>query len=165
MNAFDSENKESRKYPPLAVSCLTALGEFLGGEVVLNEDDCFNVAVEDENPVTIHLDAEQEKFELVGMVADDLPDPVDYSLVLDLLNFALSPLVNGGPAVGRDPATGRLEAFLIIPFRDLTPQDFVTQVKEFFRFQITITLRITHPDEPVGDDYLSADARFSGLEI
>ena len=66
MNAFDSENKDSRKYPPLAVSCLTALGEFLGGEVVLNEDDCFNVAVEDENPVTIHLDAEQEKFELVG---------------------------------------------------------------------------------------------------
>ena len=36
-------------------------------------------------------------------VADGLPDPAGYSLVLDLLDFSLGAVRSGGPAVGRDP--------------------------------------------------------------
>ncbi len=148
----DKMADEENRYPALVTECLNALGAVFGGTVMVNDDDCINIEIEDENPVTIHINLEDEKFEIIATVADELPDPVSYSLVLNLLDLALCPFVNGGPAVGRDPETGYLEAYVIIPFKGLTPDDFVNALKEFLKFQIAISQEIESSNEGDGSD-------------
>ena len=89
---------------------------------------------------------------LLGQVADELPDPVDYSLVLDLLDFAMAPLLTGGPAIGRDPESGILQAFAVIPAEDLSADEFIKAVQSFIEFQVALSERIAGSGETESDE-------------
>lgn len=158
-----SDNKS--KYSPAVIGYLNAISEFFGSTITPNEDDCINLAVENENPVTIHIDMDKEQFDLFSIVADELPDPIDYSLVQDLLDYALSPFVDGGPAVGRDPQTGFLEAYVILPFKNMSPAEFIEALKEFIKFQIAISHRIAENSENEAESSASMPETFISMEV
>ena len=154
------------RYTPSVEQYLNALYSFLGGEIPPNEDDCITVSLEDENPVTIHIDQQKEQFDIISIVADELPDPVDYSLVLDLLSYAMAPFVDGGPSVGRDPHSGFIQAFVILPFKGMTPDDFVDAFRNFMKFQIVVAHRIAdNGEENVQSDPSDQNTIFSDLPV
>ena len=130
------------RYTPSVEQYLNALYSFLGGEIPPNEDDCITVSLEDENPVTIHIDQQKEQFDIISIVADELPDPVDYSL------------------------SGFIQAFVILPFKGMTPDDFVDAFRNFMKFQIVVAHRIAdNGEENVPSDPSDQNTIFSDLPV
>lgn len=121
---------------------LNELSKVLGIELAFDEDNNCIVMIEDKYSLCIRKDDGNDRIILLGNIADELPDPVDYSLVTDLLDFGLAPVLTGGPAVGRDPVSGILTAWAFVQTKNITSKDFIEAVKKFIEFQIVITERI-----------------------
>ena len=72
---------------------------------------------------------------ITSAIADALPDPVDYALVLNLLEFSLGSAINGTPAIGRDAESGILVAHQTVTARNLRDASLADIVKDFLRFR------------------------------
>ncbi len=131
---------------------LNELSKVLGIELAFDEDNNCIVMIEDKYSLCIRKDDENDRIILLGNIADELPDPVDYSLVTDLLDFGMAPVLTGGPAVGRDPVSGILTAWAFVQIKNITPNDFTEAVKKFIEFQIVITDRIAGNNEEDDED-------------
>ncbi len=131
---------------------LNELSKVLGIELAFDEDNNCIVMIEDKYSLCIRKDDENDRIILLGNIADELPDPVDYSLVTDLLDFGMAPVLTGGPAVGRDPVSGILTAWAFVQTKSITPNDFTEAVKKFIEFQIVITDRIAGNNEEDDED-------------
>ena len=82
---------------------------------------------------------------ITSAVADALPDPVDYALVLDLLDFSLGSAINGTPAIGRDEESGILVAYQTVTARNLRDASFADIVKDFLRFREVMERKLAEP--------------------
>ncbi len=131
---------------------LNELSKVLGIELAFDEDNNCIVMIEDKYSLCIRKEDENDRIILLGNIADELPDPVDYSLVTDLLDFGMAPVLTGGPAVGRDPVSGILTAWAFVQTKSITPNDFTEAVKKFIEFQIVITDRIACNNEEDDED-------------
>lgn len=131
---------------------LNELSKVLGIELAFDEDNNCIVMIEDKYSLCIRKEDENDRIILLGNIADELPDPVDYSLVTDLLDFGMAPVLTGGPAVGRDPVSGILTAWAFVQTKSITPNDFTEAVKKFIEFQIVITDRIAGNNEEDDED-------------
>lgn len=122
---------------------LDALGKIFGMELCFDGNNDCSIMIDESLAAVIHLDEEHEEFLLLGNVADDLPDPVNYSLVLDLLSFGYAPAFGTAPGVGRDPVSGMISAWSRLRMRDLGVTEFCAAVRKFMEFQLILREKIT----------------------
>ena len=111
------------------------LGGALGTELRFNDEDMCELAVGDSTVLSIERRPDAGTLLMTSVVADALPDPVDYGLVLDLLDFSLGAAVNGTPAVGRDEVSGLIVAHQTVTERELKEADFADIVGKFLTFR------------------------------
>ena len=144
-----------------AEQLMNELAKVLGIDLAFEEDGNCLIMLEDKYSLCIKKDDDNDRIILLGNVADELPDPVDYSLVTDLLDFGMAPVLTGGPAIGRDPVSGILTAWAFVQTKNITPNDFTEAVKKFIEFQIVITDRIAGNNEE--DDVDTGDFQDLGV--
>ena len=89
---------------------LLKLGEDLGvPDLDFDERSVCELAIGDDASVAIKAEPEDNLLILSSPLAADLPDPLSYSLALDIADLALGPCIDiraGGPVIGRDSVTG-----------------------------------------------------------
>lgn len=94
---------------------LTDLGEALGMELAFDGDGVCELVVRESFGVTLKKSEEDGTLTMFSSLGADLPDPVDYPLVLDLLEFNLGAASGASCAVGRDPQAGSLVVWQTFP--------------------------------------------------
>ena len=93
-------------------------------------------------PFSISHDAALERLVVSALVADDLPPAPSRQLVCDLLNLGFGMMLEGSPAVARDPETGFLAAFAIFPLATLSPAEFPDAFDKFVSFATALADRL-----------------------
>lgn len=84
--------------------------------------------------VNVSRDDEAGRLTLAAPVAQELREDIGYAQVLDLLDLALGPLVGESPAVGRDPASGTLIAYVSLSYAHVTEATWPEQLGRFVAF-------------------------------
>ena len=107
-----------------------ALGETFGFEVEPGPDGTCCIAAEGAPGVIVRANDAAVRMELSAVVAAELPEGVAYSDMLDLLGLALGPLFDA-PGIGRDPESGAIVLYALLPFPTTTPADFAEAVPQF----------------------------------
>ena len=87
---------------------LKEFGAQLGLNLAFDENGVCRLELEQLVAVDIHARQDDGTLTLSAVVREELPDPMNYSTVLDLLALALDPARRGGnsPVVGRDDESG-----------------------------------------------------------
>ena len=138
----------------MAGTCEDALGALaahLGLPLEFKDGSCsFNVGGQ---PFTITNDDELDRLVVSALVADDLPDAPARKLMADLLDLGFGMMHEGLPAVGRDPETGFIAAFVVYPCSRLVAAEFPDSFTKFASFAIRLAERLeserdASPSEP-----------------
>ena len=130
---------------------LVALSARLGLPLEFKDGSCsFNVGGQ---PFTITNDDELDRLVVSALVADDLPDAPSRKLMTDLLDLGFGMMHEGLPAVGRDPETGFIAAFVVYPCSRLVAAEFPDSFTKFASFAIRLAERLeserdASPSEP-----------------
>ena len=127
----------------MAGTCEDALGALaahLGLPLEFKDGSCsFNVGGQ---PFTITNDDELDRLVVSALVADDLPDAPSRKLMTDLLDLGFGMMHEGLPAVGRDPETGFIAAFVVYPCSRLVAAEFPDSFTKFASFAIRLAERL-----------------------
>jgi hypothetical protein len=87
---------------------LAEVGKELGlGEIAFDDQNICNLTIDDDYFVLIRRDDQRASLIFLGDVAQKMPASLEHVLWTDMLKIGLAPLRNE-PALGIDPATGRL---------------------------------------------------------
>jgi len=119
---------------------LGALSERLGMPLEFHDGSC--VLDIGGQPFTVTCDDELDRLVVSALVADDLPDPPSRQLTADLLNLGFGMMLEGLPAVGRDPETGFLAAFAVYPCSRLVAAEFPDSFTQFVSFAARLAERL-----------------------
>ncbi|MCR5536372.1 MAG: type III secretion system chaperone [Succinivibrio sp.] len=115
---------------------LAQLSEDLGIELAFDDDNC-NLYLDDDNcSFTIRKFEDEGRIVLMGIIAEDLPEDISYSLVTELLDNAMNPLYKAGPAIARDAESGMIVAYVSVDLKDIVPKDMLQIVEQFVAFQV-----------------------------
>lgn len=109
---------------------IQSLGEKLGFAVKPNENGTCLVTKGESPGVVVRANDESERMELSAAIAPDLPEGVAYSDMQDLLGMSLGPLFDA-PGIGREPESGTIVMYALMPFATTTPADFADAVTQF----------------------------------
>lgn len=123
-----------------AQDAVSALAAHVGIPLDLRGGSC-ELLVGDQ-PFSISHDAALERLVVSALVADDLPPAPSRQLVCDLLNLGFGMMLEGSPAVARDPETGFLAAFAIFPLATLSPAEFPDAFDKFVSFVTALADRL-----------------------
>ena len=127
----------------MAGTCEDALGALaahLGLPLEFKDGSCsFNVGGQ---PFTITNDDELDRLVVSALVADDLPDAPSRKLMTDLLDLGFGMMHEGLPAVGRDPETGFIAAFVVYPCSRLVAAEFPDSFMKFVSFAARLAERL-----------------------
>ncbi len=126
-------------------SLISELGQELGVELKFNDEDMCEMAIGDSVVLSIERRPDADTLLMTSPVADALPDPVDYALALDLLDFSLGSAINGTPAIGRDTESGILVAHQTVTARNLRNASFADIVKDFLLFREVMERKLEEP--------------------
>ena len=107
-----------------------ALGAGMGLDLQPNDEGACIIAVDDSFGVVMRGNEDAGRIEISAVVADELPEGVEYSDMLDLLSLSLGPLFDA-PGVGREPESGAIVMYALFPFEATTPADFAEAVPQF----------------------------------
>jgi hypothetical protein len=107
-----------------------ALGEQFGLEATPGDDGACCIVAEGAPGVIVRANDAATRMELSAVVAAELPEGAAYSDILDLLGLALGPLFDA-PGIGRDPESGAIILYALLPFTTTTPADFAEAVPQF----------------------------------
>ena len=138
----------------MAGTCQEALGALsarLGMPLEFHDGSCaLNIGGQ---PFTITADDELDRLVVSALIADDLPDAPSRQLTADLLNLGFGMMLEGLPAVGRDPETGFLAAFAVYPCSRLVAAEFPDSFTQFVSFASRLAERLdaergAAPSEP-----------------
>ena len=130
---------------------LDALSARLGLPLEFHDGSCsFNVGGQ---PFMITNNDELDRLVVSALVADDLPDAPSRKLMTDLLDLGFGMMHEGLPAVGRDPETGFIAAFVVYPCSRLVAAEFPDSFTKFASFAIRLAERLeserdASPSEP-----------------
>ena len=124
------------------------LGEALGAELKFNDENMCELAVGESTVLSIERRPDAGTLLMTSVVADALPDPVDYSLVLDLLDFSLGAALNGTPAIGRDEVSGLVVAHQTVTAQNLKDMSFSDIVGKFLSFREVMERKLSTAGEP-----------------
>ncbi|HBZ58740.1 MAG TPA: hypothetical protein DEO49_06310 [Sutterella sp.] len=133
-----------------AAEHISELGEAFNLKLSLDEEGLCELAIGDEYPLSIRLDSDMDAFVISSVVADELPDPVSYSLVQDMLELNLGPAVTGSPGIGMDPATGLIVSWQIVTEGMLSKGTLSSIVHAFLSFVVGMHERIREAAEASG---------------
>jgi hypothetical protein len=133
-----------------AAEHISELGEAFNLKLSLDEEGLCELAIGDEYPLSIRLDSDMDAFVISSVVADELPDPVSYSLVQDMLELNLGPAVTGSPGIGMDPATGLIVSWQIVTEGMLSKGTLSSIVHAFLSFVVGMHERIRESAEASG---------------
>ena len=109
---------------------IQVLGEKLGFAVKPGENGTCLVTKGGSTGVVVRANDEAARMELSAAVAPDLPEGVAYSDMLDILGMSLGPLFDA-PGIGREPESGTIVLYALMPFALTTPADFADAVTQF----------------------------------
>ena len=123
-----------------AQDAISTLAAHIG--IPLDMRDGFCEILIDGQPFSISHDAALERLVVSALVADDLPPAPSRQLVCDLLNLGFGMMLEGSPAVARDPETGFLAAFAIFPLATLSPAEFPDAFDKFAAFATALADRL-----------------------
>ena len=126
-------------------SLINELGQDFGVELKFNDEDMCEMAIGDSVVLSLERRPDADTLLMTSPVADALPDPVDYALVLDLLDLSLGSAINGTPAIGRDTESGILVAHQTVTARDLRDASFADIVKDFLRLREVMERKLAEP--------------------
>ena len=126
---------------------INELGRELGAELAFNDENMCELAVGESTVLSIERRPDAGTLLMTSVVADALPDPVDYALVLDLLDFSLGGAVNGTPAIGRDAESGLLVAHQTVTAENLQKASFADIVRDFLRFREVLERQLAGSNE------------------
>lgn len=111
-------------------------------ELKFDENGTCHLMIGDAYPVDVLRDERLSRYVLTSPVAAELPEETTYDLMQDLLDFALGPVFDGSPAIGRDPSSGLLVAYSVLPFVLATEADFPEQFARFLEFRTAMADRL-----------------------
>ena len=117
------------------------LGEALGVDIRPGEDGACYVTVNDAMPVAVRANEEAQRMEVTAAVADELPEGITYSDMLDLLDVAIGPLF-GAPGIGREPESGAVILYALLPFATTSPSDFAEATMQFIELASAFSGRL-----------------------
>lgn len=137
--------------PGASEAALEALSVRLGLPLAFDDDAC-SVMV-GEQPFAIRRDGPGDRLVVSAIVADDLPDAPSRKLMTDLLDLGFGMMHEGLPAVGRDPETGFIAAFVVYPCSRLVAAEFPDSFTKFVSFASRLAERLdaerdASPSEP-----------------
>ena len=140
--------------PGVSEAALAALSARLGLPLAFDDDAC-SVMV-GEQPFAIRRDGPGDRLVVSAIVADDLPDAPSRKLMTDLLDLGFGMMHEGLPAVGRDPETGFIAAFVVYPCSRLVAAEFPDSFTKFVSFASRLAERLdaerdAPPSEPSPD--------------
>ncbi len=113
---------------------IAKLGNDLGLKLSLDEDGCCQLVIENETLINIRCCHDDGLMILSQVVAEDLPDPVSYPMMLDIMDYALGPCYfQGGnsPVIGRDEETGYLVMYQVVTASKLASDDLGDLLAKF----------------------------------
>ena len=90
--------------------------------------------VDDDFAVNVSRHDEEGRLTLAAVVAQELKEDIGYAQMLDLLDLALGPLMGESPAVGRDPVSGALVAYVSLSYAHLTEATWEETLDRFVAF-------------------------------
>ncbi len=103
-------------------------------DLAFNEEGVCELLMDESRVISIVQRKEDNALTLASVIAEELPDPVNYHLVLDLLEFSLGAAIHSGPAIGRDPEKGLLIAYQSVVPSLLKEQNFMDVFFDFIAF-------------------------------
>ena len=119
---------------------LGALSAHLGMPLEFHDGSCaFSIGSQ---PLMITRDDALDRLVVSALVADDLPAEPSRRLVEDLLNLGFGMMHEGLPAVGRDPETGFIAAFVVYPCSRLVAAEFPDSFMKFVSFASRLAERL-----------------------
>ena len=122
-----------------------SLSEKIGCPIAFNEEGICDLTVGEEFIVSLEDRKDDGIIIMSSVVAPDLPDPISYPLLLDLMSLAIGPCVSGGgnsPLVAREPDSGVLVAYEVLTPSVLEKQDLTELFTDFLDFCMSVTAKI-----------------------
>ena len=112
---------------------LKEFGAKIGVDLAFDEDGACRLEVAKLVAVDIRANEDDGTLTLSAVVREELPDPITYSTVLDLLALALDPARQGGnsPVVGRDDESGFVVMYEVATPSMLNRKPLITIFEEF----------------------------------
>ncbi len=123
-----------------------ALGESLGIDIRPGEDGTCLISVDNALPVVARANEGAQRMELTAAVAAGLPEGASYSDMLALLDTALGPLFDA-PGIGREPESGAIVLYSLMPFAVVSPADFAEAVPQFIDLAASFSARLAALDQ------------------
>ena len=117
---------------------IAGLGEAMGMKLAFDEDGVCDLVVKESIGVSLKKSDEDGTLTMFSSLCADLPDPVDYPLVLDLLEFNLGAASGASCAVGRDPASGFLVAWQTFPASRLAAEPVADLFSYFVQSRVAL---------------------------
>ena len=114
------------------------LGAALGMTIAFDEDGVCDLVVKESFGVSLKKSEEDGTLTMFSSLCTDLPDPVDYPLVLDLLEFNLGAASGASCAVGRDPSLGFLVAWQTFPASRLAAEPIAELFSYFVQSRVAL---------------------------
>ena len=99
-----------------------------------DEDGNARIIVDDAMAVNVTRHDDECRLTIATPVAAELREDVGYAQMLDLLDLALGPLLGDTPAVGRDPVSGTLVAYVSVPYVRITESEWPDIFGRFVAF-------------------------------
>ena len=143
---------------------LRKIGRKIGLQLQFDEELICEVAVNEDDGVAIAAHPEDHTLVFTSVVAADLPDPISYSLMMDLLDLGIGPVLTGGgnsPLVGRDPDTGVLVLYQVCTEPFLDKGDAGEIFLAFYKFKRRLQAHIA-ADQNTHDEHLNFTGMVTG---
>ncbi|MBR0458731.1 MAG: CesT family type III secretion system chaperone [Victivallales bacterium] len=112
---------------------LKEFGAKLGLDLAFDESGVCRLELEQLVAVDIRAQEDDGTLTLFAVVREELPDPLSYATVLDLLALALDPALSGGnaPVVGLDDESGTVVMYQVSTPSVLNRKPFIDIFHEF----------------------------------
>lgn len=127
---------------------LKEFGAQLGLDLTFDENGVCRLELEQLVAVDIKAHQDDGTLTLFAVVREDLPDPLSYATVLDLLALALDPARSGGnaPVVGRDDESGVVMMYQVATPSELNRKPLIDIFSEFMETYRAISVMLDNQE-------------------
>ena len=127
---------------------LKEFGTQLGLELAFDENGVCRLELEQLVAVDIKAHQDNGTLTLFAVVREELPDPLSYATVLDLLALALDPALSGGnaPVVGLDDESGVVAMYQVATPSVLNRKPLIDIFGEFMETYRTVSAMLDNQE-------------------
>ena len=127
---------------------LKEFGAQLGLELAFDENGVCRLELEQLVAVDIRARQDDGTLTLFAVVREELPDPLSYATVLDLLALALDPARSGGnaPVVGRDDESGVVMMYQVATPSELNRKPLIDIFSEFMETYRAVSVMLDNQE-------------------